>query len=55
MTLYTHFDECVDGHDSHVGLALGVVHQVQVDKLLQFQVVGLHAVNHVREQGARKK
>ncbi len=34
-------DECGDGHDGHVRLTLGVVHQVEVDELLQLQVVGL--------------
>jgi hypothetical protein len=47
----THLDERVDGHNRHVRLRLGVVHQVQVDQLLQLQIVGLHAVDHVREQG----
>ena len=28
-------DEGVDGHDGHIWLRLGVVHQVQVNKLLQ--------------------
>lgn len=48
-------DEGVDGHDGHVGLALGVVHQVEVDQLLQLQVVRLHAVHHVREQRAAQR
>jgi hypothetical protein len=28
-------DESVDGHDGHVRLGLGVVHQVEVHQLLQ--------------------
>ena len=43
-------DEGVDGHDGHVRLTLGVVHEVEIDELLQLQVVGLHAVDDVREQ-----
>lgn len=42
----------VHGHDGHVWLTLGVVHQVKIDQLFQFQVVRLHAVHDVREQGA---
>lgn len=40
----------VHSHDSHVWLTLGIVHQVQIDKLFQFQVVRLHAVHDVGEQ-----
>jgi hypothetical protein len=32
-------DECVDGQECQVGLALGIVDQIQVDQLLQLQVV----------------
>lgn len=42
----------VDGHDGHVWLTLGVVHQVKIDQLFQLQVVRLHAVHDVREQSA---
>ncbi len=34
-------DEGVDGHDGHLRLGLGVVHQVEVHQLLQLQVVSL--------------
>lgn len=44
--------KAVDSHDGHVWLAFGIVHQVQVDQLLQLQVVSLHAVDNVREQRA---
>lgn len=45
-----HLNERVDGHDGHIGLRLGVVHQVQIDQLLQLEVVRLHAVDDVREE-----
>ena len=44
-----YLDKRVDGHDGHVGLALGVVHQVEVDELLELQIIRLHAVDDVRE------
>lgn len=46
-----HLHKGVDGHDGHVGLTLGIVHQVQVHQLLQLQVVRLHTVHHVGEEG----
>ena len=46
-----HLHKCVDSHDGHVGLTLGVVHQVQVHQLFQLQVVRLHTVHHVGEEG----
>lgn len=48
-------DEAVDGHDGHVWLALSIVHQVEVDQLLQLQIVCLHAVHHIREQRAESR
>lgn len=45
-----HLNERVDGHDGHIGLRLGVVHQVQIDQLLQLEIVRLHAVDDVREE-----
>lgn len=42
--------EGVDCHDSHIWLTLGIVHQVEVNQLLQFQVVCLHAVDNIWEQ-----
>ena len=50
--IFTILDEGVNCHDGHVWLALGVVHQVEVDQLFQLEVVSLHAVGHVRKQGA---
>ncbi len=44
--------ERVHRHDGHVRLRLRVVHQVEVDQLLELEVVRLHAVHHVREEGA---
>lgn len=32
-------DEGIDGHQGEVGLGLGIVDQIQVHKLLQFQVI----------------
>lgn len=46
-----YLDECVDRHDRHVRLTLGIVHQIQVYKLFQFQVIRLHAIYNVREKG----
>ena len=49
--ILTVLNKCVDSHDDgHVGLRLSIVHQIQVDQLLQLQVVCLHAVDHVREE-----
>lgn len=48
-------DKAVDGHDGHIRLALGVVHQVEVNQLLQLQVVCLHAVHHIWEQRTDSK
>ena len=45
-----HLHKRVDSHDSHVGLVLGIVHQVQVYQLLQLQVVCLHAVDDIRKK-----
>lgn len=45
-----HLDECVDRHDGQVGLCLGIVDEIQVHKLLQLQVVRLHAVYDVWEE-----
>lgn len=47
-----HLGECVDSQDGQVWLRLGVVHEIQVDQLLELQVVGLHAVDHIGKQGA---
>lgn len=46
----THLHERVDSHDGHVGLGLCVVHQVQIDELLELQVVGLHTVDDIWEE-----
>lgn len=47
----THLDEGVDSHDGHVWLRLCIVHEVQVNQLLQLEVVGLHAVDDIWEEG----
>jgi hypothetical protein len=36
-----HLDKRVDGENNKLGLRLGIVHQVQIDKLLLLQVVCL--------------
>ena len=46
-----YLDKCVDGHDGHIWLRLGIIHQVQIHKFLQFQVVCLHTVHHIGKQG----
>ncbi len=48
----TDLDERIDSHDGHVGLSFGVVHQVEIHKLLELRVAGLHAVDDIREEGA---
>lgn len=48
-------DKAVDSHDGHIRLALGVVHQVEVNQLLQLQVVCLHAVHYIWEQRTEKQ
>lgn len=45
----------VNSHDSHVRLTLGIVHQIEVDQLFQFQIVSLHAVHNIWEQSTEKK
>lgn len=50
----SYLDKRINSHNSQVRLTLGVVHQVQVDKLLQFQIIRLHAVDHIREQRAEQ-
>lgn len=48
--LRTYLDKCINCHDGHIRLALGIIHQIKIYKFLQFQVVCLHAVNNIREQ-----
>ena len=50
--IFAVLDEGVDGHDGHVRLTLGVVHQVEINQLLQFEVVRLHAVRDIRKESA---
>ena len=44
--------ERVDRHDGQVGLGLGIVDDVKIDKLLELNGLGGHAAHHMREQGA---
>ncbi|GIL87928.1 hypothetical protein Vretifemale_15975 [Volvox reticuliferus] len=48
MPFYLH--ERVDSHNRQVRLGLCIVDEVKVDKLLQLQVIRLHAVDHVGEE-----
>lgn len=48
----SYLHKAVDGHNGHIWLTFGIVHQVQVDQLLQLQVVGLHAVHNIRKERA---
>ena len=45
-------DKCVDRHNCQIGLALGIVHQIQINQLLQLQIISLHAIDHIGEQSA---
>lgn len=47
-------NKAVDSHDGHIWLTLGIVHQVQVHKLLELQVISLHAVHNIWEKRAGK-
>jgi len=48
--LWPHLYEGVDRKNREVGLALGVVDQIQVDQLLQLDVLGLDTVHNVGEE-----
>lgn len=50
--VFTILGESVDGENGQIGLRLSVVHEVEVDKLLELQVVCLHAVDHISKEGA---
>ena len=52
IRIFAILDERVDGHDGKIGLTLGIVHQVEVDELLQLQIVRLHAVDNVGKESA---
>ena len=47
---YVYLDKCIDCHNCHVRLWLGIVHEVQVHQLFQLQVVCLHTVDHIRKE-----
>lgn len=47
----THLDKRIHSHDSHIGLTLGVIHQIEIYKFLEFKIVSLHAIDDVRKQG----
>jgi hypothetical protein len=42
--------QCVDAHQGHVRVLLGVAHQVKVNHLLHYQVPGLDAKHHIVEK-----
>lgn len=50
-----HLHKSIDSKNGEIRLWLGVVHQIQVDKLLQLQVVGLHAIDNIGKQSAMNK
>lgn len=52
MVMY--LDKGVNSHDGHVWLTLGIVHQIEVDQLFQFQIVRLHAVHNIWKQGTKR-
>ena len=33
-------------------MAFGIIHEIKVDQFLQLQIVGLHAVGHIRKESA---
>lgn len=47
--MYLH--ERVNSHNCHIRLALGVVHQIQINQLFKLKVVCLHAVDDIWEKG----
>lgn len=46
----TYLDKSVNSHDGHIWLRLGIVHQIQVNQLLQLKIVRLHTVDNIGEQ-----
>ena len=54
-TSRTYLNERIDSHDGHVGLTFSIVHQIEINEFLQLQVVRLHTVHHVGEEGAASK
>lgn len=52
---FTDLNKRVDSHDSHVRLTLSIVHEVQINKFLQLQIISLHAVDDIRKQSTAKQ
>ena len=46
----THLDKRVHGKDDELRLCLCIVHKVEVDEFLLFQVVGLHVLEDIWEK-----
>jgi len=46
----THLDERVHGEDDELRLCLCIVHEVEVDEFLLFQVLGLHILEDIGEK-----
>jgi hypothetical protein len=46
----THFDERVHGKDDELRLCLCIVHEIEVDEFLLFQVLGLHVLEDIGEK-----
>ena len=47
----TNLDKSIDSNDGHVWLRFGIIHQIQVDKFFQFQIIRLHTIGHIRKKG----
>lgn len=50
-----HLDKGIDSHYGHVRLTLGVIHQIEIDKLLEFEIVRLHAIDDIGKQRTEQK
>jgi hypothetical protein len=46
----TYLDERVDGEDDELRLCLCIVHEVEVDEFLLFQVLRLHVLEDIRKE-----
>jgi len=52
--MITYPDKCVDSHDCHIWLTLGIVHQIQVHQFFQLQVVSLDTIHNIGKQSTEK-
>ena len=51
----SYLHKAVDSHDGHVWLTLGIVHQVEIHQLLQFQIVRLHTVHYIWKERTEER